>query len=180
MFEVRDEIESVRSQQRRGVKGHLASKGYVESYEQYSRFRDLIQTEPPRRQAQSGSASQTWRDRDDIYKFYGHRCLGCDCIQYPRQRVCIRCHAKDNFESVRLADKRAELFTFTLDYLNADPNPPTVASVVDFEGGGRAFLTMTDRNPAEVKIGQAVEMTFRRLYDAEGFRNYYWKCRPVR
>jgi hydroxymethylglutaryl-CoA synthase len=72
------------------------------------------------------------------------------------------------------------LFTFTLDYLNADPNPPTVASVVDFEGGGRAFLTMTDRNPSEVKIGQQVEMTFRRLYDAEGFRNYYWKCRPVR
>jgi uncharacterized OB-fold protein len=79
-----------------------------------------------------------------------------------------------------LADKRAALFTFTLDYLNADPNPPTVASVVDFDGGGRAFLTMTDRNPAEVKIGQPVEMTFRRLYDAEGFRNYYWKCRPVR
>ena len=180
MFEVRDEIDTVRSGRRRGVRGHLASKGYLESYEQYSRFRDLIQTEPPRRQAQSGSASQTWRDRDDIYKLYGYRCLACDCIQYPRQRVCIRCQSKDNFESIRLADKRAELFTFTLDYLNADPNPPTVASVVDFEGGGRAFLTMTDRNPSEVKIGQTVEMTFRRLYDAEGFRNYYWKCRPVR
>jgi uncharacterized OB-fold protein len=32
---------------------------------------------------------------------------------------------------------------------------------------------MTDRNPAHVKIDQQVEMTFRRLYEAEGFTNYY-------
>jgi uncharacterized OB-fold protein len=81
---------------------------------------------------------------------------------------------------VKLANKQATLFTFTLDYLNADPDPPTVMSVVDFEGGGRAYLQMTDRNPAEVKIDQPLEMTFRRLYVAEGFVNYYWKCRPVR
>jgi hypothetical protein len=23
-------------------------------------------------------------------------------------------------------------------------------------------------------------MTFRKIYEAEGFSNYYWKCRPVR
>jgi len=81
---------------------------------------------------------------------------------------------------VRLADKSARLFTFTLDFLNADPDPPTVMSIVDFEGGGRAYLQMTDRNPADVKIDQKLEMTFRRLYEAEGFTNYYWKCRPQR
>jgi hydroxymethylglutaryl-CoA synthase len=180
LFEVTDEIAKLRSKARRGVQGHLASKGYIESYERYAKFRDLIQTESPRRQMPSASASQTWRDRDDIYRFYGSRCLSCGTIQYPRQRVCLRCQAKDNFESMRLADKRATLFTFTLDYLNADPDPPTVMTVIDFEGGGRAYLMMTDRNPAEVRIGQAVELTFRRLYDAEGFINYYWKCRPVR
>jgi uncharacterized OB-fold protein len=64
--------------------------------------------------------------------------------------------------------------------LNADADPPSVMTVVDFDGGGRAFLMMTDRNPAEVKIDQEVEMTFRKLYDAEGFSQYYWKCRPIR
>jgi len=39
---------------------------------------------------------------------------------------------------------------------------------------------MTDRDPAQVQIDQKVEMTFRRMYDADGFRNYYWKCRPIR
>jgi 3-hydroxy-3-methylglutaryl CoA synthase len=180
LFEVTEEIEQARARARRGVKGYLASKGYLENYERYAKFRELMETEAARRQAPSASAPQMLRRRDEIYKFYGYRCLNCDKVQYPRQRVCIGCQTKDNFESVRLSDKRAHLFTFTVDFLNADPDPPTVMSVVDFEGGGRAFLMMTDRNPAEVEIEQEVEMTFRRLYEAEGFANYYWKCRPVR
>ncbi|MCI0488379.1 MAG: OB-fold domain-containing protein [Blastocatellia bacterium] len=180
LFEVTEEIENARAETRRGVGGHLSSKGYLDSYERYARFRELIETESARRQAPSASAAETWRNRDEIYKFYGSRCLACGKVQYPSQRVCISCQAKDNFESVPLADKPATLFTFTLDYLNADPDPPTVMTIVDFEGGGRAYLMMTDRDPADVKIEQRVEMTFRRLYTAEGFTNYYWKCRPLR
>jgi len=180
MFEVTDEIASARQISRRGVKGHLASKAPLDSYERYAKFRELIDVEAARRQAPSASAAATWRDRDEIYRFRGVKCLACGKVQYPAQRVCISCQARDNFESVRLADKRASLFTFTVDFLNADPDPPTVMSVIDFEGGGRAYVMMTDRNPEEVRIEQTVEMTFRQLYDADGFRNYYWKCRPVR
>lgn len=179
LFEVTEEIGKAKSG-RRGVKGHLAAKTNLDSYERYAKFRDLIETDAARRQAPSASAAIIWRKRDDIYRLRGYRCLNCGKVQYPHQRVCISCRSKDSFESVRLADKTAKLFTFTLDYLNADPDPPTVMSVVDFEGGGRAYLQMTDRNPADVKIDQPVEMTFRRLYEAEGFTNYYWKCRPKR
>jgi 3-hydroxy-3-methylglutaryl CoA synthase len=179
LFEVTEEIEEAKSLARRGVSGHLASKSYLD-YERYARFRELIETESARRQSPSASAPLILRRRDEIYRFYGYRCLDCDKVQYPRQRVCINCRSRDNFESVPLADRRAELFTYTIDYLNADLDPPTVASVIDFEGGGRAYLTMTDRNPAEVKIGQSLELTFRRVYEAEGFTNYYWKCRPLR
>src|SRR5262245_4480257 len=181
LFEVTDEIEKAKSVAgRRGVKGHLESKASLDSYERYAKFRDLIDTEAARRQAPSASAAQILRRRDDIYRLHGYRCLNCGKVQYPHQIVCISCGTKDQFESVRLADKPATLFTFTLDYLNADADPPTVMSIVDFEGGGRAYLQMTDRNPAAVHIDQPLEMTFRRLYDAEGFTNYYWKCRPVR
>lgn len=180
LFEVTEEIANARPGNRRGVERHLASKGQLDSYERYAKFRDLIDTEAARRQAPTASASQIWRERDDIYKLMGYRCLACGKVQYPRQRVCISCQSRDNFEGVRLADKQAVVFTYTVDFLNADPDPPTVMTVVDFEGGGRAYLMMTDRNPADVKIDQNVEMTFRRLYDAEGFTNYYWKCRPIR
>ncbi len=180
LFEVTEEIEELRGSAQRGVRGYLESKGYLENYERYARFRDLLETEAARRQSPTASAAQSLRRRDEIYKFYGYRCLACGKVQYPRQRLCIGCQSKDNFESVRLADKPARLFTFTVDFLNADPDPPTVMSIVDFEGGGRAYLMMTDRNPEDVKIEQPVEMTFRKLYTAEGFNNYYWKCRPVR
>jgi 3-hydroxy-3-methylglutaryl CoA synthase len=180
LFEVTDEIETTRKTSRRGVKGHLAAKAQLDSYERYIKFRELLDTEAARRQAPSASAAIIWRRSEDIYKLHGHRCLNCGKIQYPQQRVCISCQSKDSFESVRLADKRASLFTFTVDYLNADPDPPSVMSVIDFEGGGRAYMMMTDRDPGAVKIGQEVEMTFRKMYEAEGFVNYYWKCRPVR
>ena len=39
---------------------------------------------------------------------------------------------------------------------------------------------ITDRDPDKVKIGMPVEMTFRKLYTAEGIHNYYWKCMPIR
>jgi uncharacterized OB-fold protein len=180
LFEVTEEIERERAATRRGVRGHLASKARLESYERYMKFRELVETEAPRRQAPSASATQIWRNRDDIYRFYGYRCLNCGKVQYPHQRLCIACQTKDQFESLRLADRQAEVFTFTVDFLNADADPPTVMTVVDFAGGGRAYLQMTDRNPADVRIGQPVEMTFRRMYEAEGFTNYYWKCRPIR
>jgi 3-hydroxy-3-methylglutaryl CoA synthase len=181
LFEVTGEIENAKSVAgRRGAKGHLASKANLESYERYAKFRELIDTEAARRQAPSASAPAILRRRDDIYRLHGYRCLNCGKVQYPHQRVCISCQTMDSFESVRLADKRATLFTFTVDYLNADPDPPTVMTVIDFDGGGRGYMIMTDRNPAEVKINQSVEMTFRRMYEAEGFINYYWKCRPVR
>jgi uncharacterized OB-fold protein len=37
---------------------------------------------------------------------------------------------------------------------------------------------MTDADPGKVAIGQRVQMTFRRLYTAEGVHNYFWKARP--
>jgi uncharacterized OB-fold protein len=39
---------------------------------------------------------------------------------------------------------------------------------------------MTDADPDEVRLDMEVEMTFRRIRKAEGFYNYFWKCRPVR
>ncbi|HKY06408.1 MAG TPA: 3-oxoacyl-[acyl-carrier-protein] synthase III C-terminal domain-containing protein, partial [Blastocatellia bacterium] len=96
IFEVTDEIEQAKSSGRRAVKGHLASKVYLENYERYAKFRELVETEGARRQAPSASAPQTLRGRDEIYKLHGYRCLACGKIQYPRQRVCIACQARDN------------------------------------------------------------------------------------
>jgi len=39
---------------------------------------------------------------------------------------------------------------------------------------------LTDVAVEEVAVGQRVEMSFRRLYTAEGVHNYFWKATPVR
>jgi uncharacterized OB-fold protein len=73
-----------------------------------------------------------------------------------------------------------ELFTFTKDNLFASVDPPMVMSVVEIEGGFRIYCQMTDRNPDQVKVGMPLEMTFRKIHEARGLNNYFWKCRPVR
>jgi uncharacterized OB-fold protein len=39
---------------------------------------------------------------------------------------------------------------------------------------------MTDRDPAECKVGMEVEMTFRKIAFERGIHNYFWKCKPAR
>jgi uncharacterized OB-fold protein len=52
-----------------------------------------------------------------------------------------------------------------------------IDAVVDFDGGGRYTLEITDASPDEIDIGVEVEMTFRRLFTADGVHNYFWKAR---
>ena len=39
---------------------------------------------------------------------------------------------------------------------------------------------MTNRELEEVKVGLEVEMAFRKIRDAGGIHDYWWKCQPVR
>jgi uncharacterized OB-fold protein len=79
-----------------------------------------------------------------------------------------------------MADIPATIATFTVDRLAYSPSPPVVFAVVDFDGGGRMPCELTDVDPGDVHIGDRVEMTFRRLYTADGIANYFWKARPIR
>ena len=78
-----------------------------------------------------------------------------------------------------LADVPGTVATFTVDRLAYTPSPPVVAVVIDFDGGGRFRCELTDVDPDEVRVGTRVEMTFRRLFTADGVHNYFWKARPV-
>jgi hypothetical protein len=79
-----------------------------------------------------------------------------------------------------LAEQRGTVTTFTVDKLAYSPSPPVVFAVVDFDDGTRVPVELTDVDADEVTIGTRVEMTFRRLFVADGIANYFWKARPVR
>jgi len=103
-------------------------------------------------------------------------------VSYPIQRICFNCRAKDEFEEVRLSDKKGKVFTFSLDSLAGRSDDPVVVQTVveSEEGAARIYCMMTDGEPAAVKVDMPVELTFRRIYEGGGFHNYFWKCRPLR
>jgi 3-hydroxy-3-methylglutaryl CoA synthase len=179
-FRVTDRIAKIGD--RRGIKRNLGIKRTIPDYESYLGIRHNpppgSSLYPPVRP----SASAILRDRDSIFRLYGGKCASCGTIQYPPQRICSRCKTKDGMEPVRLSDRRARIFTYTLDNLAQIPpfDLPMVDTILDFEGGGRGCFQMTDRDPREVKVGLEVEMTFRKLHTSGEMNSYFWKCTPIR
>ncbi len=182
VFSLRVMPEKERLPGRRGMKTHLAAKKLLPTYEHYLKWRGLHQPDPGVRRppTPTPSAAALFRERERNLRFLAAKCRSCGTVQYPPQRVCTKCGKRDDFESVRLADKRAKLFTYALDYIAGSIDVPLAVCIVNFEGGGRALMTMTDRIVEEIEIDMPLEMSFRKLYEAEGIHNYFWKCTPMR
>jgi len=150
-------------------------------YTTFLTWRNMLTREPPRRpDPDRPAAPPSFRSEPWKYGFMASRCDACGTRHLPPQRVCVHCHEVDKMTLERLADQRATVASFTIDRLAFSPSPPVVAAVVDFDGGGRFLCEITDVDPDSVAIGDRVEMTFRRLYTAEGVHNYFWKARPAR
>jgi hydroxymethylglutaryl-CoA synthase len=158
-----------------------ASQGGRVSYASFLTWRGFLDREPPRRpDPERPAAPPSFRREGWKFGFTGSRCQACGARHLPPQRVCVKCQAVDRMVPERMADVPATISTYTVDRLAYSLSPPVVAAVVDFEGGGRFQCELTDVDPAAVKIGDRVEMTFRRLFTAGGVHNYFWKARPPR
>lgn len=158
----------------------VESKGDV-SYPSYLKWREILPTEPPRRPDPDRPAGPPMM-RAEKWKFglIGSRCTACGTAQLPPQRVCVKCRALDKMEPYPFADRVGRVATYAFDRLAYSLNPPVINVVVDYDGGGRFLCEMTDCEPDRVAIGDEVEMTFRRLFTADGIHNYFWKARPKR
>jgi 3-hydroxy-3-methylglutaryl CoA synthase len=164
---------------RRGVAWHLARRAEMKSYDTYLRFRQFIATEHDRRAGAGLSATKHFRDRDADVTLIGQKCRRCGQAQFPRQRVCYHCFARDEFDRIRLSDRVGAVRSFTFDNFAGSPTPPLVAGIVEVDGA-RLYLQMTDVDPKEVKLAMPVELTFRKIHEAGGTPNYFWKSTPVR
>jgi hydroxymethylglutaryl-CoA synthase len=178
---VTEEIEKVKGN-RRGVKGHLSSRKSLSSYAKYLSYRGLLEPQPGEPFRLFPAATTSWRERNWAIRMHASKCKNCGTVTFPVERICHNCRSKDDFGGVRLSDKGARVFTFTLDNLagrSDDPTIPQIGVESDYEKA-RTYLPMTDCDPGEVKVDMPVEMTFRRLYEGAGMYNYFWKCRPIR
>lgn len=167
---------------KRAVKRHLASKKMLASYERYLSYRGLLEPQPGEPFRLFPSASVSWRERNSSIRLHGSKCKNCGLITYPIQRVCYGCLAKDNYEEVRLSDKKGKVYTFSLDNLAGRSDDPVIPQIIIESElqNTKIYCMMTDCEPSEIRIGMPVELTFRRIYEGAGMYNYFWKCRPVR
>ncbi|MBI4332334.1 MAG: hydroxymethylglutaryl-CoA synthase [Chloroflexi bacterium] len=180
VFSLRTTDNITKVQDIRGIKKHLAAKSLLPNYGKYAKFRELMYWEAERRPADTSALTVLWRERNQLMRFHGSKCKVCGTVQYPMQRVCAECTAKDQYEEVKLADKQGILFTFSMDERAMVKDLPNVMGIVDFDGGGRYYCIVTDRDPEKLEVGARMEMTFRNLHDGSGIHNYCWKARPVR
>jgi uncharacterized OB-fold protein len=149
-------------------------------YGKFLSWRGMVTLEPPRRPEPARvSAAAAGRSEDWKLGFVGSKDRVSGELHLPPARVSAS-GAVDEMDPAPMADVRGTVVTFTVDRLAYSPSPPIVFAVVDFEGGGRFPVELTDVDADAVAIGDRVEMTFRRLFTADGIHDYFWKARPAR
>ena len=169
LFRTTDALASY--EPRRTVAAQVSSVGSI-TYGRFLAWRGMLTVDPPRRPEPSRpSATATGRSRDWKFGFVGSVDDEGE-VHMPPSRL--------DSERRAMADAHGTIVTYTLDKLSYSLNPPLVFAVVDFDHGGRLPIELTDVDAAEVAIGGRVEMTFRKLFTADGVHNYFWKARPIR
>jgi hydroxymethylglutaryl-CoA synthase len=163
---------------RRGMSRHLARRRALPTYDTYLRSRGLDPKEWEAGADLGLSATIRFRERDADIAFTGARCTSCGQVHFPRQRVCAKCFAKDQWEPYRLSDRRGKLLAYTFDYFFPASEPPTIMVMTEVDGC-RVQVQMTNARPAEVRLEQPVEYVFRKIHDAGGKPNYFWKASPL-
>ncbi len=182
VLQVNDRIEEVKAC--RGLRVWLRSKMMIPTYGKYLHLRNLMEWTIDRRPAPRTSLPILFREREGLARLIGKRCKNCGHEQFPRMRVCMWCQGSiekpEEYENVWLAGQKGHLFSYSMDLRSPVADLPNVNCVVDLEGGARFYGLMTDRDPEKLRVEMPMEFTFRRINDAQGMHNYFWKVRPVR
>ena len=167
---------------RRGVAGWLAAGRKEESYLKFLAFNDLLPLEKGMRAEADKLTplSLEYRHRRALHGFMGAVCKSCGTFQWPKMDICINpdCGAMNTQEEVPFADRPARLMSYTADRLAYSLSPPACYGMVEFEGGGRLMMDLTDVDAAQLEVGLPLRMSFRiKAVDAvRGYTRYFWKA----
>ncbi len=155
--------------------------GGTVTYAKFLQWRNMIALQPPNRPGPNRiSASAAARRTEWKYGFVASAGDESGLVHMPPARVSVRDDdAVDAAVPIPMANTTGTVVTFTVDKLVYSVSPPVVFAVVDFDGGGRLPVELTDVDAEDVSIGDRVEPTFRRISSADGIHNYFWKMRPV-
>jgi uncharacterized OB-fold protein len=178
LFRATDAIASYRPA--RSIESQVANGGPI-TYGKFLSWRGEVTLEPPRRpEPDRISASVSGRNEEWKYAFVGSRDRLSGELHLPPARVSRVGDTVDDMQPAPMADVQGTIALLTIDRIAYSPSPPITFAVVDWDGGGRLPVELTDVDAQDLKVGDRVEMTFRHLFTSDEIHNYFWKARPVR
>ncbi len=166
-----------------GLEKSANGVGKTAGYSQYLAYYGEIEVDGGMRSEGNIKVAQTelYRSSDQILSFTGGKCPSCGAIQFPRLPNCVSCGAPGELSPFELADQKAEVKTFTADYLQYHPAPPLYVGLVQFDVGARVLMEMVDVDPDNFGVGSPLAMAFRIKSKDSRLNNvsYFWKARSI-
>ena len=173
-----------KSENYRNVVQLLARRKAVDAYGEDMKARGLTITEYAEVDEPGISATVHYRERDEDLSLEGQVCSHCGTHQFPKGRVCVRCHSKDQWTPACYSDLTGKVVTYTLDAFFPSPEPPTAVGIIevvnaDGSAGPRIHMQVCETSPKDIAIDMPVQFTFRCIHRVGLRPNYFWKSTPV-
>jgi uncharacterized OB-fold protein len=154
------------------------------SYHKYLALNGLVKIASGMRAEVDKPTSQTaaYRHRDFLLGLVGGVCTECQTRQIPRTSICVNpdCGKFDTQEPAEFAEASGSIVSWSADNLAYTPDPPSRYGLIDFAGGGRLMMDITDVPETGIAVGDSMRMVFRvKNHDTQrGFTRYFWKASP--
>ena len=122
---------------------------------------------------------RTWRHIPQRYNLIGSKCLHCGGVFFPKRIICPECRRKGKLEDIKFRGE-GKIYTYsvvntpTAEFKNI---APYIVAIVELEEGAKITTQIVDCKPEDVKIGDEVEMVFRKIREEgdEGVISYGYK-----
>ena len=127
------------------------------------------------------SIALMWRRLPERYKLIGSLCENCKAHYFPPRSICPKCRRKGKVSRFEYSGE-GKVYSFT--EINSGPigfehQTPYVIAIIELAEGAKCLGQIVDARLADVKIGDPVEGTFRKIQsdDPEGPIHYGFKFR---
>ncbi len=183
IFRVTEAIRSFRP--KTGVSNWLARGVEETNYTKFLSFKGQLRLERGMRGEQDKKTALTtlYRHREAILGLVGGQCEKTGEVHFPPSNFSYTPGdpALGTQKAYKLAERCGEILSWSAEYLSFHMSPPHYYGQIDFEGGGRILMEITDVSRGDVESGTKVEMVFRikDVDELRGFNRYFWKATPV-
>jgi uncharacterized OB-fold protein len=104
--------------------------------------------------------NEFWFDAARQHRLVIQRCTSCGALRHPPSPVCPSCNSFD-WDTVD-ASGQGTVYSFIVNHHPQHPafDYPLPIGVIELEEGTRLIADIVDIDPADVKVGMAVELDF--------------------